>query len=88
MQLTPHGLMRQQENGARHRGAIRGEAAREAMRQAAIARQQQRSKEPTPRRLREEAAALVMRGHTQRQAARAVGLSLGALQRHLRAIGA
>ncbi len=84
---TVYGLMRQQENGSRHRGAIRSAEARQRMRDAAIGRKMP-SFAPTPLRALAKAAALVQRGEPQRHAALAAGVSLGALQRHLKSIGA
>ena len=83
---TAYGLMRQQENGSRHRGAVRSEASRQRMSEAARGRPKPATT-PTPRPKLEAAARLVMRGVPQRRAADAAGVSLGALQRALRAMG-
>lgn len=84
--VSEYGLMRRQEAGAAHRGRVRPEVSRERMRQAAIGRPSPR-REPVPAELCEAAVLLVLRGLPQRQAARRVGISLGALQRTLKRMG-
>ena len=84
---TAYGLMRQQENGARHRGAVRSAESRERMRQAAIGRPMPRFDATPPAKIA-RAVSLVWRGEPQRSAARTAGVSLGALQRALRSLRA
>ncbi len=85
--VSAYGLMRRQENGARHRGMVRSEASRQRMSEAARGRTRP-SFDPTPLKLVEAAVMLVFRGETHRAAARKAGVSLGALQRALRRMGA
>lgn len=86
-QISAYGLMRRQEAGAAHRGRKRSEESRQRMSEA------QRGKPRpdytlTPLPKLERAIGLVMRGRTQREAAREAGVSLGALQRALKRLGA
>ena len=82
---SAYGLMRRQENGASHRGAIRSAESRARMRQKALGRPRP-SAAPAPQAAIHKAVRDVQRGATQRHAAKMAGVSLGALQRALRAM--
>lgn len=77
-------LEARQRNGASHRGRKRSAETRAKM---AASRWRPSNKVRVPAAAKARAVALFLRGLTQREAAAAAGISLGALQRALKAAG-